>query len=103
MTQLCIIDLLERYPAVPGHRGVSTSIVAAKKIRKVSRKWDAPIIEAFKKYGPLTYWEIERITGLRMKNLQPAISRMVKRKEVVESGIERENPDGNMVAAWRLR
>jgi len=100
------LDLLSytplQYPKDPGYRKVDTSIEAAIAIKPVSHKYEQEILDALADYGPMTFWEISKVTNIPFDNAQPCVSRMGAAGKVVDSGERRKNPNGRNSKVWRL-
>ena len=57
------LDLFERYPNVPGHRGIDTSITAAEVIKPKSKILRQTVLDALSDYGPMSTFEISMVTN----------------------------------------
>jgi hypothetical protein len=90
-----------RYPNAPGHRGVETSIIAA--------KWIAPALRANQRRalaaitvapGGLNAWELAKALDCRTNQIQPRTSELQKMGFIRDGGKRRPNEWGNTSIVW---
>ena len=91
------------YPHSPGHRGVDTSIEAARLVKNVSELHQA-ILDAIADAGPMTDYELAAHIGIEFRKVQPRRSELAAMSpaKVIDSGVRRKTPYGRNAIAWKL-
>ena len=96
------LDLFERYPNVPGHRGIDTSIHAAESIKPKSNILRQTVIDALSDHGPLATHEICMVTDEQYANIQPRTSELKAKGKIEDTGNRRKTPSGKPGIVWGL-
>ena len=96
------LDLFERYPNVPGHRGIDTSITAAEGIKPKSKILRQTVLDALSDYGPMSTLEICMVTNEEYSNIQPRTSELKAKGEIEDTGTRRKTPSGKLGIVWGL-
>lgn len=91
-----------RYPDYPGHRGVDTSMEAAKSIASGLNDLQLRVLGAIKNQGACgaTTEELEGLTGVPYKTCQPRTSELRKKGLIADKGKRRKNAGGQNVKVW---
>lgn len=93
-----------RYPDVPGHRGVSTSIAAAEAVKHKVPSIRAGILECLKAYPEgLTADECAEKIGRHWQNVRPRCSELQVDGLLYDSGRLRPNASGKDAIVWRVK
>lgn len=94
----------DAYPDQPGHRGVDTSVEAAKAIQPQLGRLQRLTFDTVAAAGwhGCTANELAYITGLPREAIQPRTSELRKQGRIVDSRRRRENPNGKRVIVWTL-
>jgi len=97
-----VFDLLD-YPDRPGHRNTDTSVAAAVAMVGKAPPLRERVIDALRKYGPLTSFEIAARTGVSYRAIQPRTSELRARGKITDSGARRRDPEtGKLAIVWEI-
>jgi len=93
----------EQYPMTPGHRGVSSSIEAAEKIKPKVGGMRGRVYGIIKLCGEegTTVEELCAFMKLEAKHVQPRVSELRKLGKVIDSGLKRKSESGVSVIVWK--
>jgi len=95
-------DLFERYPTVPGHRGIDTSIIAAESIKPKSKILRQTVLDALSDCGPMSTYEICLVTDEQYANIQPRTSELKAKGKTEDTGNRLKTPSGKPGIVWGL-
>ena len=98
--QLNLLDYTPPAPVAP-HRGVDTSIEAAKKIGPSIKDKQQMVLDMLEMYGPQTTEKLALTTGLPEGTVQPRTSEL-KRDQRIIPHTRDVNSKGNSVSVWHL-
>lgn len=92
----------ERYPNVPGHRGIQTSVAAADAMRDKLGRLQTLVLGAIRGAGAdgLTADECCDVLGLDRWTIQPRTSELRAKRLVGDSGRRRRNQSGKSAIVW---
>jgi DNA-binding MarR family transcriptional regulator len=90
------------YPDAPGHRGVETSIAAAKTVAPKLGRLQRLALEAVKSRGAvgLTTDELAEALNLDRPSIQPRTSELSRKGLIVDSGLRRHNASRRRAIVW---
>ena len=90
------------YPNAPGHRGVDTSIEAARDMRPASKRLQDAIIAKLKSYGALgaTTSELAIALSKPIGNVRPRVTELRALGKVEPSAERRKNHRGKTEIVW---
>lgn len=90
------------YPDEPGHRGVDTSIDAARSIELSVGHLQRVALRTIRAAGPrgLTTNELAATVGIHRDSIQPRTSELRLRGLIRDSGVRRTNANGKRVIVW---
>jgi predicted transcriptional regulator len=90
------------YPDEPGHRGVDTSIEAAKAIVNAAGRLQRMALFAIREMGPrgLTSQELADRIGVDFASIQPRTSELRRLGLIDDSGLRRPNRNGKRAIVW---
>jgi len=111
---------MSKYPQVPGHNKVDTSIEAAESMEKSSATLRTRVLKTLKSSQapghnkvdtniyptfayPLTSEQISDISGISHDNVWKRISELRAMGKVEDSGERRRNRSGRKAIAWQIR
>jgi len=105
MTQPDLFEPTEGpYGALPGHRGVDTSIAAAEAVKPKAATLRAGVLECLKANPDgLTADECAVMMGETVLSVRPRCSELLRLGQIVQAGIKRPNASGLMAMVWCLR
>ena len=89
----------ERYPHVPGHRGIEPSVEASEVIKPTAAYLQSKVIAFLKQYGPSTSREISAGVGVEYASIQPRTSELKKLLKIRDSG-KRKKEGRVSVTVW---
>ena|SRR5690242_1064017 len=91
-----------RYPDVPGHRGVDTSIDAARSIGISASRLQRIALRAIRSAGArgLTTNELAARVRIDRDSIQPRTSELRERGLIRDSGARRLNANGKRAIVW---
>jgi hypothetical protein len=92
----------ERYPNVPGHRGVSTSIEAANGIQSHTKRLHSEVIRALNEIGNSTSYMIADYLNIDHCSIQPRTTELHKKGVIVVVSDEGRSPRGKKCRIWGL-
>lgn len=95
-----LFDYAERYPYAAGHRGVDTSIEAAKAITPKLNRLQQLVVNYLKANGPATSEQIAFGCNVAECAIQPRTSELKKREIIRDSGKRFKNTRGKKAIAW---
>jgi hypothetical protein len=104
MTEVRVgLPLFDYYPHVPGHRGISSSIEAAEKIKSTVHTMRDRVHGIIKLAGAngITTEELCQFMKMEAKHTQPRVSELRKLGKVVDSGLRRKSESGVNVIVWK--
>jgi len=92
------------YPDAPGHRGVETSIAAAKAVAPKLGRLQRLALDAIKSRGPfgLTADELSEVLNLDRYSIQPRTSELRRKMLIADCGLRRRNSSGKMAIVWTV-
>lgn len=92
----------DRYPDVPGHRGVDTSVEAANMIADVAGPMRRMVYRAVHEAGALGLTTDEIAAALRMPrySVQPRTTELKHAHRILDSGRRRLNVSGCKAIVW---
>jgi len=95
-------DQSDKYPHVPGHRGVDTSMEAADKIAPKLGRLQALSCHAIRLAGcnGATTHELCASLGMPKDSIQPRLSEMKRIGKIKDSGKRRRNASGVNAIVW---
>jgi hypothetical protein len=97
-----LFDLLD-YPDRPGHRNTDTSVAGAVAMAGKAPLLRERVIDALRKHGPLTTFEIAARTGASYRAIQPRTSELRARGKINDSGARRRDPEtGKLAIVWEI-
>lgn len=90
------------YPDEPGHRGIDTSIDAARSIDLSVGHLQRVALRAIRAAGPrgLTTNELATAVRIHRDSIQPRTSELRLRGLIRDSGARRPNPNGKNAIVW---
>lgn len=90
------------YPEEPGHRGVDTSIEAARSIEIAAGHLQRLALRTIREAGPrgLTTNELAAAVQISRDAIQPRTSELRLRGLILDSGARRLNPTGKRAIVW---
>jgi len=90
------------YPAAPGHRGVDTSVDAARAIEISVSRLQRIALRAIRGAGPLglTTHELAARVRIHRDTIQPRTSELRQQGLIRDSGARRANPTGKNAIVW---
>ena len=90
------------YPAEPGHRGVDTSIAAARSIEIAVSHLQRIALRAIRAAGArgLTTHELAEVVGIHRDAIQPRTSELRERGLIRDGGGRRTNVTGKYAIVW---
>ena len=93
---------LPAYPALPGHRGVDTSVAAAAFLAQGLGYLQAKAFRAIAESGArgLTTNEIAQKLGIDRGSIQPRTSELRAKGRIRDSGQRRQNANGKRAIVW---
>jgi hypothetical protein len=93
-----------RYPDMPGHRNVQTSIAAAEAVAPKQGRLQRMTLEAIASRGPfgLTADECAGTLALDRYSIQPRTSELRRKGSIVDSGLRRPNATGKRAIVWTV-
>lgn len=99
---------MSKYPQVPGHNKVDTSIEAAESMEKSSATLRTRVLNIlggadFPFVYPMTSEQISDISGISHDNVWKRISELRAMGKVEDSGKRRRNRSGRKAIAWQIR
>lgn len=99
---------MSKYPQVPGHNKVDTSIEAAESMEKSSATLRTRVLNIlggadFPFVYPMTSEQISDISGISHDNVWKRISELRGMGKVEDSGKRRRNRSGRKAIAWQIR
>lgn len=91
-----------RYPSVPGHRGIETSIEAARSIELSTGHLQRVALKAIRNAGArgLTTNELVAAVRINRDSLQPRTSELRAKRLIRDSGFRRPNANGKLAIVW---
>jgi hypothetical protein len=94
----------DRYPTIPGHRNVDTSIEAADRIAPSAPLLASQVLTAVTAAGPrgITVVEMATAHSLDRMGIQPRFSELRALGKIADSGMRRRNPSGVRAIVWTL-
>lgn len=97
-------DLFGHSPNTPGHRGVDTSVEAAKDIAPHTGRLQSLVLAAIRDAGAYgrTTNEIADHLEISRDSIQPRTSELRKNRVIVDSGQRRKNANGKSAIVWTL-
>lgn len=92
----------DRYPTVPGHRGVDTSIDAAASVAQHLGYLQAKVYRAILAAGTagLTTNEVADHLNIERGSIQPRTSELRAKRKIRDSGHRRPNANGKKAIVW---
>lgn len=95
---VCVHD----YPDEPGHRGIDTSIDAARAIASVTSRIQRTALLAIQEVGArgLTSQELADRTGIDFATIQPRTTELRRKGLIVDSRQRRRNRNGKAAIVW---
>ena len=97
-----LFEHAERYPNAPGHRGVDTSIEAAKAITPKLNRLQQLVVEYLKANGPSTSEQIAFGCNVAECSIQPRTSELKAKEIIRDSGQRRKNKNGKNAIVWEV-
>jgi hypothetical protein len=93
------------YPAVPGHRGVDTSIAAAADVIPHAGRLQRLVLGAIKATGAVgrTSDELAAELAIDRGTIQPRTSELRAKRLIADSGQRRQNAKGKACIVWVAR
>ena len=90
--------------SIPGHRGVETSIEAARVIQPAVKLLTGRVMVAVTEAAAngITVVEMAMRDGLDRMAIQPRFSELRKAGKIADSGLRRKNPSGVNAIVWTL-
>ena len=90
------------YPDEPGHRGIDTSVSAARSISVITSRLQRTVLLAIHEVGPrgLTSQELADRTGIDFGSVQPRTTELRRRGLIQDSGQRRHNRNGKRAIVW---
>ncbi len=90
------------YPNEPGHRGIDTSIDAARAIASVTSRIQRTALLAIQEVGArgLTSQELADRTGIDFATVQPRTTELRRKGLIVDSRQRRRNRNGKSAIVW---
>ena len=89
------------YPYAPGHRGVDTSIAMATLIAPTLRQKQLAALRCIESaVDGLNSWELAKVMGCRVNQIQPRTSELSRIGLIRDSGKRRANEWGNLSIVW---
>ena len=94
----------DRYPHMPGHRGIPTSIAAAEDLAPAAGRLQRMVLDAIAAAGPLgrSTNEIADQLELDRNSIQPRTSELRSKRLIADSGLRRRNANGKRAIVWTL-
>jgi hypothetical protein len=94
--------MIERYPDVPGHRAVDTSIAAADAIAPQLGRFQRIALQAIRNAGPHGHTADELAATLKLDRwtVQPRTSELRRKGMIQDSGQRRQNATGKRAIVW---
>jgi hypothetical protein len=91
-----------RYPSVPGHRNVDTSIEAARSIELSVGHLQRVALRAIRNAGArgLTTNELVAVVRINRDSIQPRTSELRAKRLIRDSGFRRPNANGKLAIVW---
>jgi len=92
----------DTYPSVPGHRGVDTSIAAARSLELSVGQLQRIALRAIRAAGSrgLTTHELAAVVKIHRDSIQPRTSELRERGLIRDSGGRRQNATGKYAIVW---
>lgn len=93
---------MREYPTGPGHRGVTTSVAAARDIEMSVGRLQRIALSAIRTAGArgLTTNELAARVRVARDSIQPRTSELRERGLIRDSGARRLNPSGKQAIVW---
>lgn len=94
----------DRYPDLPGHRGVDTSIDAAETVAPAAGRLQRIVLAAIADAGPAgrSTNELAEQLHLERGSVQPRTSELRSKRLIADSGLRRANANGKRAIVWTL-
>lgn len=94
----------DRYPDVPGHRGVETSVEAADAVAPTAGRLQRIVFDAIAQAGPAgrSTNELAEQLHLERGSVQPRTSELRSKRLIADSGLRRPNANGKRAIVWTL-
>lgn len=94
----------ERYPDMPGHRGIETSSAAAEDVAPAAGRLQRLVFDAIAAAGPVgrSTNELADQLDLDRGSVQPRTSELRSKRLIADSGLRRPNANGKRAIVWTL-
>lgn len=90
-----------RYPHMPGHRGVDTSMAAAQSMEQSAPLLRQRCLERLR-LGPATADEIAEALGLSVLSIRPRVTELYQSGAITDTGERRKNVSGRMAKVFKV-
>ena len=95
-----MVQLLMKYPEVPGHKGERTSYEASMVMRGRAPKLRYRCLTALENAGPMTADEVAEVLGESVLSIRPRFSELKRNGLILPTGERRKNISGRPAVVW---
>lgn len=103
MSDAPLLDWQPRYPEVPGHRNVDTSIAAAEAVKDKVARLQGLCLSTIRALGPKTADEIAAHVHEDKGSIRPRCTELKRKGLLFDSGARRPNKSGRNAIVWKVK
>lgn len=105
MSATPLLDWQPRYPEVPGHRGVSTSIAAAEEMKPRAAYLREKCLAYVRRWGMTgsTADECAAYLGESVLSIRPRFTELLRANRIEDTGTRRKNDSGRNAIVWKVK
>lgn len=105
MSDAPLLDWQPRYPDVPGHRGVDTSIAAAEAVKDRAKILREKCFAYVKRWGMTGCTADECAAALNesVLSIRPRFTELLRANRIQDTGTRRKNDSGRNAIVWKVK